>query len=110
MSVPDTPEIDAATERRCDGCRFWQRLLEDDVCPEHLALFAIMASDTDDLVLECYCKRFPPVIVSDVLANQRELPLYRGRFAGMTPLAMLGSVSVWPVTLWNESCGEWAAQ
>ena len=45
----------------------------------------------------------------DVAAIE-QLPLYRGRFAGMTPLAMLGSVSVWPVTLWNESCGEWAAE
>ena len=87
----DAVPVYAVVIRRCDGCRFWERI------------------DTeDDLVLEGYCKRFPPVIVSDVLANVRELPLYRGPFAGMTSSGMLQSASVWPVTLEHESCGEWA--
>ena len=118
MSVPDTPEIDAAVIRQCDSCRFWKRIDARSVCPDDGTLFAYMLSDTEDdisdternLVLEGSCKRFPPVIVSDVLANVRELPLYRGRFEGMTPLAMLESASVWPVTLASESCGEWAAE
>ena len=102
----DAAPVDAVVIRRCDGCRFWERIDAGNVYPDDGTTF----SDTqDDLVEEGYCKRFPPVIVSDVLANARNLPLYRGRFAGMTPSGMLHFASVWPVTFDCDSCGEWVA-
>jgi hypothetical protein len=105
--TPPTAPVDTGAIRRCDGCRFWERINASDVHQNDGTSFS---DEHDDLVLEGYCKRFPPVIVSDVLAHVRNMPLYRGRFACATPSGMLHSACRWPVTFDCEWCGEWAAK
>lgn len=98
QALPDSAEV----RPRCEACRFWERIDVDSVYPDDATTFS-----DDGLVEQGYCKRYPPTIVSDVLATVRNLPLYLNRFKSMTPSGMLHSASVWPVTWDFDSCGEW---
>lgn len=86
----------------CQNCRYWERIDEGNVYPDDGTSF-----NDEGSVAEGYCKRYPPVVVSDALRRARELPLYRGPLKTMTISAMVKTATIFPVTYDCDWCGEY---
>jgi len=88
-------------EKRCENCCHWQRMESGESFENDGTMF-----NEDGTPEIGRCQRFPPFIVSDLLASARRLPLYADRnFCGVPP-ALVQSATAWPVTWDCDSCGE----
>lgn len=91
------------SERVCGKCRWWVRIRPEALHEEDSTL---LSDEVDGQVDVGHCKRFPPVIVSDLLSDVRDAPLYSGKQYVSTPHGMILAASVCPVTWAHDTCGE----
>lgn len=82
-----------SNEPRCDSCRFWVRVDDDDLSGEDRDSLLVMADDADRVIVG-ECRRLPPQVA----------------VGPSSPVCVRVDASGWPLTNEWEWCGEWQAK